>query len=259
MKTICLALSLTLIYSCTAVWAVEIACHRGANEYAPENTQAAAQKCIDWGADYVEIDVRTSQDGVLYILHDLSVNRTTNGKGTIRSLTSQEIDKLDAGAWFDPKFAGEKVPRLEPYLRWIKGKAKVYFDVKDADLKQLIDLVYDVGLEKDSFFWFENPKKQVEFRALDKDLTMKVNASTPEKAREAKQKVAANIIEVSPDRLTAEMIAACHDLGLKLMVYEPEKDRETFRRAIDLGADMINLNHADVFQAVEREAKSGKS
>lgn len=247
------AVVVVLLLQGTVASAVEIACHRGANEYCPENTQAAAQKCVDWGADYVEIDVRTSQDGVLYILHDLSLDRTTNGRGPIRKLASSEIDQLDAGSWFDPKFAGEKVPRLEPYLRWIKGKAKVYFDVKDADLKQLIDLVYDVGLEHDSFFWFENPKKQIEFRQLSRDLALKVNANSPAKMREAKEKLAANIIEVSPRNLTPENVAACHELGLRLMVYEPDKNLETYRRAIELGADMINLNHADAFQQVERE------
>ena len=132
--------------------AVETVCHRGANEKAPENTRAATQLCIDWGMDYVEIDVRTSKDGVMYILHDSTVNRTTNGTGRLRNLTSDEIDKLDAGSWFDAKFEGERVPRLEPYLRWVKGKIKVYFDVKDADLQRVIKLVYEVGLEKDCFF-----------------------------------------------------------------------------------------------------------
>lgn len=233
--------------------AVEIACHRGANEYFPENTQAAAQQCIDWKADYVEIDVRTSKDGVLYIIHDPTVNRTTNGKGMVRQLTSQEIDALDAGSWFDPKFAGEKVPRLESYLRWIKGKSKVYFDVKDADLKQLIDLVYELGLENDSFFWFENPRKAAEFRELDKKLPLKMNARTPQEVQKAIDSVQANIIEVSPANLTAEMVQACHDRGVKLMVYEPQRNLETFRRAIELGADLINLNHADAFLAVRNE------
>jgi glycerophosphoryl diester phosphodiesterase len=232
--------------------AVEIACHRGANEYAPENTKAAAQKCIEWGVDYIEIDVRTSKDGVLYIMHDPWVNRTTNGQGMLRQLTSEEIDQLDAGSWFDPRFAGEKVPRLEPYLRWIKGKAKVYFDVKDADLPQLIHLVYDVGLENDSFFWFENPRKADEFRRLDKRLPLKMNARNVQQIDQA-QKKGANIIEVAPRNFTPEMLAACRQRGLKLMVYEPNKNLDTFRRIVELGADMVNLNHADAFLQVQRE------
>lgn len=109
---------------------IEIVCHKGANEYAPENTFAATQLCIDWGMDYVEIDVNASKDGVLYILHGPKVDKTTNGKGRITDLTFEEIDPLDAGSWFHPKYAGERVPRLEPFLRWIKGKSRVFLDVK---------------------------------------------------------------------------------------------------------------------------------
>ncbi|HXF60497.1 MAG TPA: glycerophosphodiester phosphodiesterase family protein, partial [Caldilineaceae bacterium] len=126
---------------------IEIVCHKGANEYAPENTYAAAQRCIEWGVDYVEIDVNLSKDGVHYILHGPSVEETTNGSGNIQELTSAEIDALDAGSWFDARFAGERVPRLEPFLRWIKGKAKVFFDVKAANLPELIDLVYALELQ----------------------------------------------------------------------------------------------------------------
>ncbi|MBX7168537.1 MAG: glycerophosphodiester phosphodiesterase family protein [Pirellulales bacterium] len=244
------ALALAL---CASASAVEVVCHRGANEHAPENTYAAAQLCIDWGVDYVEIDVRTSQDGVMYILHDPSVDRTTDGHGLLRSLSSAEIDRLDAGSWFDPKFANERVPRLEPYLRWIKGRAKVYFDVKDCDLQALIDLVYTVGLERDCFFWFGANKAARRFRELDQQLALKVNAATPEEVERAVTELQAGIIETGLARLTPEMLDACHRRGAKLMVLFTEKDRAGFRRIIEGGADMVNLDHGDVFLEVQRE------
>lgn len=234
--------------------AVEVVCHRGANEYAPENTYAAAKLCIEWGVDYVEIDVRTSKDGVLYILHDPTVNRTTNGKGFVRSLTSEEIDKLDAGSWFDAKFADERVPRLEPYLKWIKGQAKVYFDVKDCDLEELIAMVYRVGLENDCFFWFGAPKQAARFRELDKELALKVNAGTPAEVEKAVAELQADIIEVGVKNMTPEFLATCKRLGVKVMAYEPKKDLDAFRKIVELEADMVNLNHGDAFLKIEREA-----
>jgi glycerophosphoryl diester phosphodiesterase len=183
------------LLAATHVAAVEVVCHRGANEYAPENTTAATQLCIDWGVAYVEVDVRTSKDGVMYLLHDPWLTRTTNGKGFLSQLTSSEIDELDAGSWFDKKFAGEKVPRLDPYLRAIKGKIKVYFDVKNADLKQLIALVYDVGMENDCFFWFDRAERALEFRELDKKLPLKVNVGNVNDVRDAVERYQANIVE----------------------------------------------------------------
>ena len=120
------------------VHAVEIVVHRGDNGHAPENTLAAAQRCIDIGIEYLEFDVRRSKDGVHYVLHDPTVNRTTNGDGAIRSMTSEEVDALDAGTWFSEEFAGERVPRLESLLDFCRGKIKLYFDVKDADLEYLV-------------------------------------------------------------------------------------------------------------------------
>ncbi len=247
----CLAICLS---ASRASAGIEVVCHRGANEHCPENTYAAARKCIEWGVAYVEIDVRTSKDGVLYILHDASVNRTTNGRGLLRSLTSDEIDKLDAGSWFNPSFALERVPRLEPYLRWIKGQAKVYFDVKDCDLPQLIKMVYDIGLENDCFFWFDAPKRALEFRQLDAKLPLKVNARTIDDVRQAKERYQANIVEVGVGQLTPELIAACREQGLKIMAYEPQKKPDAFRQIVAAGVDMVNLNHGDLFLEIERAA-----
>ncbi len=232
---------------------IEIVCHKGANEYAPENTFAAAQLCIDWGMDYVEIDVNASKDGVLYILHGPDLDKTTNGKGRITDLTSEEIDQLDAGSWFHPKFAGERVPRLEPFLRWIKGKAKVFLDVKAGTPQQLIDLIYDVGLENDCFFWSGNDEWMLKLRALDDKLQLKVNVKSVADVVEAAERYRANIVEVGLDNMSRDLVDACRERGLKVMVYHQEKDPEAFREVIRWGVDMINLNHGDVFAQVARE------
>ncbi len=232
---------------------IEIVCHRGANEYAPENTRAAAQICVDWGVDYIEIDVRRSRDGVMYILHDTTVDRTTDGSGPIAAMTAEAIDRLDAGSWFDPKFAGEGVPRLEPYLRWIKGKAKVYFDVKDADLEALIGLVYEVGMEQDCFFWFGDDALARRFRHLDGRLPLKINVATPQDVARAHEEFDAQIVEARLGQMSPALVEACRARGIKLMIYHPEKDAQAFRDVIAWGADMINLNNADLFMAVQRE------
>ena len=223
---------------------------------APENTYAAAKLCVEWGVEYVEIDVRTSTDGVMYILHDATVDRTTNGSGRLSELTSEEIDRLDAGSWFDTKFADERVPRLDEYLRWINGKAKVYFDVKGADLDKLIGLVYEAGLEQDCFFWFGNPLHVTKFRALNKELALKINVRTAADVQRAYDRYGANIVEVGLGNMSPELVDACRQRGIKVMVYHQAKDPEAFRQVIDWGADMINLNHGDVFKKVEREHKA---
>ena len=94
--------------------------HRGAAGLAPENTLASIREAIGQGAQFIEVDVQRSADGVLVLMHDRTVNRTTDGRGTIRELTWDEISELDAGSSFSPEFTGEPVPSLDSVLGLIR-------------------------------------------------------------------------------------------------------------------------------------------
>lgn len=232
---------------------VETVCHKGANEYAPENTFAAAQLCVDWGMDYVEIDVITSKDSVLYIMHGPNLDNTTNGKGPIAEMVSHEIDKLDAGSWFDPKFTGEKVPRLELFLRWIKGKAKVYMDVKSADHKQLIDMIYDIGLENDCFFWSGDSEWALKLSQMYPEMPLKINVDKAEDIAAVHEIYGANIVEVGLGNMTQELVDTCKEHDIKIMIYHNKKEPEAFREILQWGVEMVNLDHGDVFARVAEE------
>lgn len=91
--------------------------HRGACTAAPENTMAAFQLAVRQGAQVMELDAKLSADGEVVVIHDRTVNRTTNGQGRIDQLTLQQIKSLDAGSWFEGgNFSGERVPTLEEVL-----------------------------------------------------------------------------------------------------------------------------------------------
>jgi len=90
--------------------------HRGAAAYAPENTLAGFALAAEQGVTWVEFDVRLTRDGVPVLIHDDSLDRTTNGFGPVVNATLKEIKALDAGSWFDPRFAGEEVPTLAEAL-----------------------------------------------------------------------------------------------------------------------------------------------
>jgi len=87
--------------------------HRGATGYAPENTLPAIKKAIGLGANYIEIDVHQSKDEAVVVIHDYSVDRTTNGSGKVLDLTLEELKTLDAGSWYDSSFAGTQIPTLD--------------------------------------------------------------------------------------------------------------------------------------------------
>lgn len=104
--------------------------HRGASGLAPENTMPAIDSALAAGADYIEIDVQLSTDKALMVIHDRSVNRTTNGKGKIGDMSAAQIRELDAGSWFGSEFAGTKVPFLYEVIERIDGNAKLLIEIK---------------------------------------------------------------------------------------------------------------------------------
>lgn len=110
---------------------IAVISHRGEHLAHPENTLPAFQAAIDAGADFFELDVRTTSDGRLVLMHDRTVDRTTNGKGAVRELTFDQIRALDAGARFGTRFAGTKAPAFEEALNLAHGKIGVYVDCKE--------------------------------------------------------------------------------------------------------------------------------
>lgn len=116
--------------------------HRGASAYAPEHTLAAYRMAADQGADFVEQDLAVTRDGVLICLHDATLDRTTDvrkkfpGRASYLAadFTLEEVRTLDAGAWFDPRFAGERVPTFDEAIASVQGRAGIFPELKDAAL-----------------------------------------------------------------------------------------------------------------------------
>ncbi|MBN1561898.1 glycerophosphodiester phosphodiesterase [candidate division KSB1 bacterium] len=106
--------------------------HRGASGHAPENTLAAFVRAAELGADGIEFDVQLTRDGVPIVLHDYTLERTTNGAGFVLDRRFDEIAELDAGAWFAPEFAGLAVPTLDQVLDYGKDKLLLNVELKKS-------------------------------------------------------------------------------------------------------------------------------
>lgn len=104
--------------------------HRGASAYAPENTIAAFDKSVDMKADFLELDVQMSLDGELVLVHDITVDRTTDGNGLVSSFTLEQLRAFDAGSWFSEEFAGERIPTLGEVLDRYRGKIGILIEIK---------------------------------------------------------------------------------------------------------------------------------
>lgn len=114
---------------------IQILAHRGASAYAPENTIAAFRLAIEQRADWLELDVQQTRDGQLVVFHDLRMERTTDGSGALRDLTLEQVRQLDAGRWYGPQFAGERVPTFDEVVALAREQnVKIFPEVKDPRL-----------------------------------------------------------------------------------------------------------------------------
>src|SRR6476661_5933958 len=128
---------------------IAIIAHRGASGHAPEHTFAAYDRAVDMGADYLEQDLQMTADGELVVLHDETLDRTTDASGPVAERTLDQLRGLDAGSWFDPRFAGERIPTLDAVLTRYGHDQRYYIETKapgDGMEERLVELLRRHGL-----------------------------------------------------------------------------------------------------------------
>jgi glycerophosphoryl diester phosphodiesterase len=175
---------------------VDNVAHRGATGYAPENTIAGFDLAVDMKADYIEIDVQRSKDGKLVLIHDTTVNRTTDGTGKVGDLTFEQLRSLDAGSWKGEEFTGEKIPTFEEILDRYRGKVGILIELKAPELYP--------GIE-------EQVAEQLKKRNLDKPQNEKIiiqsfNFDSMKKMNELLPKVPIGVLTSNRAHTTEEAL-----------------------------------------------------
>ncbi|UII54465.1 hypothetical protein LS684_12360 [Cytobacillus spongiae] len=148
-----------LSYAFQPLFPFQSIAHRGASNYAPENTMAAFNKAIDLKFDYIELDIRLSKDSELVVIHDADVTRTTNGEGFVNELTVTELKKFDAGSWFSPIYENERIPLLSEVIEEYGGRIGLLIEMKSPEndptmtsiLSQMISAAIEGGMEPHMF------------------------------------------------------------------------------------------------------------
>lgn len=227
-----------------------IVAHRGACLTAPENTLASLEGAIALGAEVVEFDIRTSRDGVLYVFHDETVERTTNGAGRIGEMFASEIDLLDAGSWFGADHAGERVPRLDAFLDACAGRIAAYAEIKDADPAVVRDMLAARGLLSEAWTFSFDQAIRAATRAQVPDfrrmvLFPHVGSVAAAVAQDA------SILEFHLGDLTADRAAEAKAAGLITQMFYAGADEDVFEHAVRCGVEQMNIDHIAVFRSVE--------
>ena len=210
--------------------------HRGEHLHHPENTIPAFEEAIRLGADYIEVDVRTTADGRLVLSHDATVDRRTNGHGEVAKMTFAEIEKLDAGG-------GARVPTFDEALDLARGRIGIYVDVKAVSARDLVTHIESHGMAGNVVIYSGRISKEVQ--DLNSKLKIMPESRSAENARRLVAELHPRVIAFDAHDFTPEITAIVKASGAEIYVDRlgPADNPETWQAAIDAGADGIQTDH----------------
>ena len=230
--------------------------HRGAAALAPENTWAGFDLALGLGVDAIETDVRATRDGVLVLLHDERLDRTTDGSGPVHEADWPDVQSLDAGAWFGARYVGQRVPTLRETLERYGERTRIVLEIKqDGVEEEALAMVRSLGLLGSVAFtsfsfpiaaWLKSTCPQA-----------KVGYLSSQVGPEVVQRVLdARLDQFCPPAgsVTRELVSAWQAMGLEVRAWGV-RDAELMHRAIRAGVDGMTVDYPHLLlEALGRRA-----
>ena len=214
--------------------------HRGAAGVMPENTIKGFRYAIELGVDYVECDVHLSRDKQLMVMHDATVDRTTNGRGAIRDLTAARIRSLDAGQ-------GEQVPLLDEVLETVRGEVHLLIELKGTGVEHAaVEAVKAQSMQEYVTFTSFALERLALVREMGKEYRLGAILPNPTDFDLARAvELQAVGIGIRYTNLCLRHVEAAHALGLEVRAWNPDTWDEQ-QAMITLGVDGISTNRPDI-------------
>jgi glycerophosphoryl diester phosphodiesterase len=222
--------------------------HRGASASAPENTLAAFDLALQMGVHHVELDVTTTSDGHVVVIHDDTLDRTTNGSGPVSSHTLATLRTLEAGSWFGAQFAGQCISTFEEILERYKGRLHIHTEIKGRTLylaRDTAELIRKHGMQDQVTITSFQKVRLEEIRTHAPDL------STGWLVREMSDEIIAQaramgMRQLCPraDMVTPALVQRLHAEDLIVRAHGIKND-ELMRQVVQAGADGMTVNWPD--------------
>lgn len=241
-----------------------VVAHRGLLQHAPENTLANFRACLELRMGF-EFDVQRTRDGVLVCLHDDTVDRTTNGTGAVAALTLKELQALDAGSWFDPRFAGEQIPTVQEVLQLVAAYRQqdvlVAVDLKAAAVEQeVVQLARQLDVLPRLLFigtTISDSAVRRQLRGASAEVQAAAVANTPDEFRTAVADADASWVYLRfiP---TAQQIMVVHQAGKRAFIAGPTVSGhipDNWQQAAEAGCDGILTDYPLELQTMLRAAR----
>lgn len=195
---------------------VLVAAHRAAHNKHPENSLEAIRHTIAIGADFIEIDTRHTSDGKVILMHDGTVDRTTNGKGKVESFSFDQLRKLQLkGSDGDHNF---QIPTFKEALQEAKGKIMVDIDIKSAPVSGLVGIVHELGMGDQVIFFDSDFAVLDSVKLLDSTLMVMPRAHSAEKLEWMLNRYHPPIIHIDPSFFTPEVVQTIKNGGARIWI-----------------------------------------
>jgi glycerophosphoryl diester phosphodiesterase len=227
--------------------------HRGFSGAAPENTIASVRAAIEIQADMVEIDVTLSADGHIVVIHDETLDRTSDGSGEVSQFTLAELKQLDAGSRFDPSFSGERIPTLEQVFTEVEGRILLNVEIKSEAVARGIagkvaSAIREHGMIDQVVVSSFSPTALREMHSAAPEIRTAVLHNTKlHQGRDAVEIVTglrASVFNIKRQRLTKKMLRRCREHDIPVGIYTVNEPRR-MRRLVKRGVDAIFTDHPD--------------
>ena len=225
---------------------IHIWAHRGASGRTPENTLAAFRAAETDGADGIELDIHLSRDGVPVVIHDSTLERTSNGHGAVAGCDLAKLKTFDFGTWFGPAFAGERMPTLAEVFAWAGDRLRINVEIKDAAAgRAVLGLLHQYPQVRVLVSSFDH-RLLARLRRESATLPLGFLSESSFWHRHLERAVAAAAESFHPraDRTTRPLVHACHARGLRVYPWTVDAPGEV-DRMLALGVDGFFTNHPD--------------
>jgi len=201
--------------------------HRGDSAHRPENTLASFESALTLGAEFLELDVQLSRDGQAMVIHDGTLERTTNGHGPVARASLAELKQLSAGyaQRFGSNFAAERIPTLAEVLALARGLARVMIEVKKESVSEqgqgletrVVEVVREAGMSGDVVLISFERRALLRFQTLAPEIRRGhlFYRATPDEVVTGAREVATDIVMPEKGMLSDELVTACRSAGLK--------------------------------------------
>ncbi len=243
-----------------------ICAHRGDVEHAPENTVPAFVMAADKGCQMVEFDVWMTSDGELVIMHDETVDRTTDGSGRIVDLTLKQIRQLDAGGWFSQQFSGTKVPTLEEALQaldsyelWLNVHTRNHGQRDEEYVERVVDVIRAAGAQEKVVLACFAEQAEIARRRLPgvKICNMTGQSHAGSDYPETTIRLGADFLQFFGwHERTAEAVRLLHENGVRVNYFKADEAAE-IRRLLEIGVDFVLTDRLDTGLEVWAQMQGG--